>query len=166
MSASKTFNIAGLSSAYLIIPNKELRLKYQKLMQATHLSSGNFFGLVATEAAYTYGDEWVNQLLEYLEGNLDYLMDFMEKNLPRIKVMKPEGTFLPWLDMSSLSIDADKAYKVLIEHGVGLTPGKMFGTGGENFIRLNMACPRTILETGLERMKQALLFYLSDTFPD
>jgi cystathionine beta-lyase len=166
MSASKTFNIAGLSSAYLIIPNKELRLKYQKLMQATHLSSGNFFGLVATEAAYTYGDEWVNQLLEYLEGNLDYLMDFMEKNLPRIKVMKPEGTFLPWLDMSGLSIDADKAYKVLIEHGVGLTPGKMFGTGGENFIRLNMACPRTILETGLERMKQALLFYLSDTFPD
>jgi cystathionine beta-lyase len=159
MSASKTFNIAGLSSAYLIIPNKELRVEYQKLMQATHLSSGNFFGLVATEAAYTYGDEWVSQLLEYLEGNLDYLVDFMDNNLPRIKVMKPEGTYLPWLDMSGLSIDADKAYKVLIEHGVGLTPGKMFGTGGENFIRLNMACPRSVLHEGLDRMKSALLSY-------
>jgi cystathionine beta-lyase len=159
MSASKTFNIAGLSSAYLIISNKDYRLKYQKLMQATHLSSGNFFGLVATEAAYNHGDEWVEQLLVYLKGNLDYLMDFMTTNLPGVKVMKPEGTYLPWLDMSELSIDADKAYKILIEHGVGLTPGKMFGTGGENFIRLNMACPRSVLQEGLERMKKALVKY-------
>jgi cystathionine beta-lyase len=159
MSASKTFNIAGLSSAYLIISNKDYRLKYQKLMQATHLSSGNFFGLVASEAAYNHGDEWVEQLLVYLKGNLDYLMDFMTTNLPGVKVMKPEGTYLPWLDMSELSIDADKAYKILIEHGVGLTPGKMFGTGGENFIRLNMACPRSVLQEGLERMKKALVKY-------
>jgi len=159
MSASKTFNIAGLSSAYLIIPNKELRLKYQRLMHATHLSSGNFFGLVATEAAYTYGDNWVNQLNKYLEGNLKYLIEFMSANLPGVTVMKPEGTYLPWLNMAGLSIDANKAYKILIEHGVGLTPGKMFGTGGENFLRLNMACPRSVLQEGLEKMKKALAGY-------
>ncbi|MDA3879089.1 MAG: PatB family C-S lyase [Prolixibacteraceae bacterium] len=159
MSASKTFNIAGLSSAYLFIPDKELRIKYQKLMKATHLSSGNFFGLVATEEAYTYGDEWLEELLVYLEGNFEFIMKYIAENLPRIKVMQPEGTYLPWLDMSGLSIDAHKAYKILIEYGLGLTPGNMFGTGGENFIRLNMACPRSVLAEGLGRMKEALAAY-------
>lgn len=159
MSASKTFNIAGLSSAYLIMPNKEWRSKYQRFMEATHLSSGNFFGVVATEAAYTHGDEWLGQLLSYLEGNLDFLMKYFAENLPKVRVMKPEGTYLPWLDVSALRVDADTAYKLLIEAGVGLTPGKMFGIGGENFIRLNMACPRSVLAEGLSRIKKALAEY-------
>jgi cysteine-S-conjugate beta-lyase len=155
-SASKTFNIAGLSSAYLIIPDKELQLKYNRFMQATHISSGNFFGLVATEAAYTYGADWLKQLVGYLEKNYRFLEEFLKENLPDIKPMKPDSTFLVWIDLSNLKISADEAFKKMIDAGVGLSPGYLFGTGGQNFVRLNLGCPLCVLKEGLERIKTAL----------
>jgi cystathionine beta-lyase len=154
-SASKTFNIAGLSSAYLVISNKTLMTKYQRFMQATHISSGNFFGLVATEAAYTHGADWLRQLMEYLEGNYRMIECFFEENLPSVRVMKPEGTYLLWIDLSGLSIAPREAYQKLVDAGVGLSPGFLFGSGGENYIRLNMGCPREVLKLALERIKLA-----------
>lgn len=159
MSASKTFNIAGLSSAYLVIANEKFSQAYKRFMQATHISSGNFFGLVATESAYTYGDEWLSQLLAYLEENRNLISSFMAKHLPKVKVMVPEGTYLVWIDFSDLSISTKDVYDKLVMAGIGLSTGSMFGNGGENFLRLNMGCPRSILQEALNRMKQTLEKY-------
>jgi len=154
-SASKTFNIAGLSSAYLIIKNNDLMAKYNRLMQATHISSGNFFGLVATEAAYTYGADWLQQLNNYLDSNCRLLDQFFRDNLPAIKVMKPEGTYLVWIDISGLGIEPRLVCQKLVDAGVGISPGYLFGKGGENYIRLNIGCPQSILINALERFKKA-----------
>jgi cystathionine beta-lyase len=144
-SASKTFNMAGLSSAYLVIPNKQLHASYKKFMQATHISSGNFFGLEATEAAYTHGEEWLMQLNEYLEENYRMVEAFFAGQLPSIKPMKPESTFLVWLNISGLNMDDRDVFQRLVDAGLGLSPGRMFGTGGENFLRMNIGCPKTTL---------------------
>lgn len=156
MSASKTFNIAGLSASYLIVPNNEHRRAYDRFMYATHISSGNFFGLVATEAAYRHGADWLRQLMTYLEGNLELVSEFLSKNIPQLKLMKPEGTYLLWIDVSALAVPAQKVYQALVDGGVGLSPGKLFGSGGENYLRLNMGCPRSVLYEALVKMKSAI----------
>ena len=155
-SASKTFNIAGLSSAFMIVSDKELRFQYNRFMQATHISSGNFFGLVATEAAFTHGADWLKQLIKYIEGNYQFLENYFRNNLPRVKIMKPDSTFLVWIDLSDLNISAEIAFKKIIDAGVGLNPGYLFGTSGHNFVRLNIGCPLSVLKEGLERIKMAL----------
>lgn len=157
MAASKTFNIAGLSSSFLITANKRYMGAYQRLMNATHISSGNFFGLVATEAAFTHGDHWLEQQLRYLEGNYKVVEDYLVKHLPKIKLMKAEGTYLLWIDVSELSISPTQAMDELVKGGVGLSPGAMFGTGGEKFLRLNMGCPRSVLSDALNKMRLALM---------
>ena len=156
MSASKTFNIAGLSSSFLIIKNNKLARQYQKFMQATHISSGNFFGHVATEAAYQNGDDWLLQLLEYLEGNLQLIKAHLSLHLPKVKLMQPEGTYLAWIDLSELSIKPRDAFDKLVNAGVGLSFGHLFGQGGENFVRLNMGCPRAVLAEAMDKMVLAL----------
>lgn len=156
MSASKTFNIAGLSSAYLVMSNRRFRVSYLKFMQATHIISGNLFGLVATEAAYTYGDEWLSQLLTYLEGNFELIHAYLSEHLPKLRVMKPEGTYLVWIDLGGLSVSFKEAFDRLVKAGVGLSVGHMFGQGGESFVRLNMGCPRSVLQEALSNMKEAL----------
>jgi cystathionine beta-lyase len=155
-SASKTFNIAGLSSAYLVIRNKSLMAKFKRFMQATHISSGNFFGLVATEAAYTYGADWLRQLMAYLEDNFRCVDQFFAENLPSFSVMKPEGTYLIWIDISGVGIPHREVYQKLVDAGVGISPGSLFGTGGDHYIRLNMGCQRSVLIEALERIKTAL----------
>jgi cysteine-S-conjugate beta-lyase len=157
MAASKTFNIAGLSSAYVIIKNKELQTKFKRFMQATHISSGNFFGQVATEAAYTHGADWLSQLMVYLDGNWRIVDEFFKQNLPAISPMKPEGTFLVWIDLSPLEMPSKEAFDKLIDAGVAPNPGFLFGSGGEPFIRLNIGCPKSTLIKGLEKFKTAFL---------
>jgi cystathionine beta-lyase len=156
MSASKTFNTAGLTSAFLITTNKKYMHAYKRFMHATHISSGNFFGLVATEAALTHGDEWLGQLMSYLESNLKTVNEFISVNIPKLWVMQPEGTYLVWIDFSGLSITPKEAFKEMNKAGVGLSPGYLFGIGGDNFMRLNMGCPKAVLLEGLEKMKKAL----------
>ncbi|HKM93619.1 MAG TPA: PatB family C-S lyase [Prolixibacteraceae bacterium] len=157
MAASKTFNMTGLSSSFVVISNPDLKLAYNKLMRGTHLSSGNFFGYVATEAAFTHGDEWLSQLITYLEGNRDYLEKYIAENIPALKVMHTEATYLSWIDLSGLGLNINDAFQKLIDQGVGLSIGNMFGTGGENFVRLNFGCPRNVLVQGLEIMKKAFV---------
>ncbi len=154
MSASKTFNIAGLSSSYVIIPNKELRSKFNYFINHNHFSGGNIFGLTATEAAYSNGHEWLQMLLEYLEGNLNIVTAFFTENFPSLKVMIPEGSFLVWIDLSGIGMPIKDAMDKLIENGLALSPGYLFGSGGENFVRLNMGCPKSILINGLEIFKK------------
>lgn len=157
VSPSKTFNVAGLSCSALIIPNKDLKQKYENALEACHNGMGNIFGFVALEAAYNYGDEWLDQLLIYLQGNLRFLEEFIRENLPAIRITVPEATYLAWLDFRNINISKEKLHDFLIRKaGIGLNEGKTFGPGGEGFQRLNFALPRIKLEEAMERLKKAL----------
>ncbi|MFC2097782.1 MalY/PatB family protein [Bacteroidota bacterium] len=156
MSASKTFNLAGLSSSFLIIPDSKLLEQYEKLLKTMHLTSGNIFGSIALEAAFTHGDEWLDQLMIYLEKNYNYLQNFISEKLPRIKVMKPEATFLVWLDFRGYGMSSKELNKFLIEEAkLGLFNGEMFGTGGEGFVRINIGTPLSVLEEAMKRLVEA-----------
>jgi len=155
MAASKTFNVAGLSTAFVIIPNKKLRVKYERVLHTVHIEGGNIFGNIATEAALKNGYDWVSQLMTYLENNYNFLETFLTTRMPKVKIMKPEATFLVWLDFSAYNLTEIQLGKILINGGVALNNGTKFGTGGDGYFRLNFGCPRAILEEGLVKMEQA-----------
>ena len=153
---SKTFNIAGMATASVIISNPLLMKKFRKVLDALHIELGNVFGNVASEAAYTYGDEWLEQLLDYLDGNITTLIDFAEKNLPQIKVIRPEATYMAWLDFSKTGMNSKELKEFVIEKaGLGLNEGVQFGPGGEGYMRINLACPRQTLIKALNQLKLA-----------
>jgi cysteine-S-conjugate beta-lyase len=153
---SKTFNLAGLATASVIISNPVLKKKYRKVLDALHIELGNVFGNVASEAAYTQGDEWLEQLLDYIDGNIHTLIDFAEKHLPQVKVIRPEATYMLWLDFSATGMSDKELKKFMIEKaGLGLNEGTQFGSGGEGYMRINLACPRATLLKALEQLKAA-----------
>ncbi len=154
MAPSKTFNLAGLSTSSIIIPNKKLRDGFQE----TGMTHGiNLFGVTALEAAYRYGDEWLEQLLDYLQGNLDFTMKYFKEKIPRIKPVPLQGTYLLWLDCRGLGM-TDKALSSFMKEKakVGFDDGVMFGLGGSGFERMNIACPRPILREALQRIEIAV----------
>jgi len=156
MAPSKTFNVAGLSSSIVIIPNKTKFARYERAIGVGHLGMGNIFGTIAMEAAYSNGDEWLEQLLTYLWENYLLLEDFIKTNLPKVKVMKPEATYLIWLDFSEYGMKNDALMKFTIDNAkVGLNDGGRFGTGGDGWLRINIGCPRSILVEALERLGKA-----------
>ena len=155
MAPSKTFNTAGLTTSFLIIPNKRHFVAYERVMRLPHLHMGNIFGTIALEAAYTHGDEWLSQLLKYLQGNYSFLEDFFAVNLPQVKVMRPEATYLIWIDFSAFGLTDEALNQKLIDAGVGLNRGVQFGKQGSGFMRINIGCTRTTLEEALLRIKNA-----------
>lgn len=155
MSPSKTFNTTGLTTSYLVIPNKRHFVSYERVMRLPHLHMGNIFGTVTLEAAYTHGDEWLAQLIKYLQENYSLLEQFFNENLPEVKVMRPEATYLIWLDFSALRLTDEKINQKLIDAGVGLNRGVQFGKQGTGFMRINIGCPRSILQEALFRMANA-----------
>jgi cystathionine beta-lyase len=154
MAPSKTFNLPGLAASSIIIPDKKLRDTFNDLRMGI-VHGPNLFGLVAMEAAYRYGDEWLEQLLDYLQANLEFTLDYF-KRIPRIRVIRPQGTYLLWLDCRGLDLD-DPALRDFMrtQAKVGLDDGFMFGAGGSGFQRMNIACPRGILEEALGRIERA-----------
>lgn len=153
---SKTFNVAGLASSLVIIPDKKLFNQYERKLNVYHLGMGNLFGSVALEAAYANGDQWLDQLMDYLAGNYQLLEDFFKEHLPRVKVMKPEATYLIWLDFSDYGMNDRALNQFIIDRaGVGLNNGARFGTGGDGWMRLNIGCPRSVLLDGLQRLERA-----------
>jgi len=154
---SKTFNLAGLQTSIIIIPNQEYYNIYNNMISALKLTRGNVFGLVSLEASYRFGEEWMYQLLEYLEGNVKYLINFFEEKIPKIKVIKPEATYLLWLDCRNLGLNDLELREFMIKKAkVGLLEGYQFGQGGEGFQRINIGCPRVILKEALERIEKAV----------
>jgi cysteine-S-conjugate beta-lyase len=153
---SKTFNLAGLSNSDAIIPNKKLRDAFLNVTESHGIHFANTFGMVAQEAAYNLGEAWLEELLTYLRGNLKYLEDFIKKNIPGLKVYPLEGTYLAWVDCTSLGMN-DEALKdfMLKKAKLWLDEGTMFGSGGSMFMRINIACPRSILKQALERLEKA-----------
>lgn len=155
--ASKTFNVAGLSAAYLLIADPALRESYRKIGDLLHVEALNPFGLAATEAAFRGGEPWLNALLEYLWGNYEFLKEFLARGLPRARVSPLEGTYLAWLDFRDYSLSPQALKACMIEQaGLALNDGPMFGPGGEGFQRMNLACPRATLQEALERLRGAL----------
>jgi cysteine-S-conjugate beta-lyase len=151
---SKTFNLAGLQCAFAIIPNAELRHQF-RLANEGLVPWVNAMGMIAAEAAYRQGQPWLDELLPYLQANRDFLWEFVNRELPSIGMTKPEGTYLAWLDCRSLSLD--NAFEFFLKNArVALSDGRIFGPGGEGFVRLNFGCPRSTLEEALNRMKRAL----------
>lgn len=155
MAPSKTFNLAGLHASSIIIPNKKLREKFSEARVG--VSSPNLFGFVAMEAAYRYGDEWLEQVLDYLQDNLEFTIEYFEKKIPRIKVIRPQATYLLWLDCRALGMDDVILRSFMREKArVGLDDGFLFGAGGSGFQRMNIACPRGILQEALGRIENAV----------
>lgn len=151
---TKTFNLPGLHCSIAIIPDEELRRRYIAARQGLVMWL-NLMGLVAAEAAYRHGDEWLDQLLIYLEANRDFAVDFIRSEMPAIKIAKPQGTYLAWLDCRAAI--AGNPFQFFLEQAkVALSDGATYGPGGEGFVRLNFGCPRATLAEALQRMKRAL----------
>lgn len=156
MAPSKTFNLAGLATAAVIIPNKRLRQTFTNTMQNVGVATG-IFGVTAMEAAYRHGHAWLDELLVYLQGNLEFLCEFIKEHIPQVQVIKPEGTYLVWLDFRRTGISPDRLQEFMVQQaGVVLNEGLWFGEDGAGFMRMNIGCPRSILKEGLTRIEQAL----------
>ena len=157
MAPSKTFNLAGMASSSVIISNEKLRNDFQIMLDRVHVGMGNLFGMVASEAAYTHGEEWLNQMLIYVKGNIDFMEEYISKNIPKVKMIRPEATYMVWLDFRELAMDNDTLKQFIIEKaGLGLNDGPVFGPGGEGFQRINLACPRAYVEEAMNRLENAI----------
>lgn len=155
MSPTKTFNMAGLQCSFAIVQNKELRKKLEQTTRGLVMWV-NLIGLTASLAAYREGQEWLDQVLGYLEGNRNYLFDVIQSRLPGIKMVKPEGTYLAWLDCRNSGIPGNPCDFFLKEARLAFNDGVSFGKGGEGFVRLNFASTRATLTQAVERMRAAL----------
>lgn len=153
---SKTFNIAGLECSVAIIQNRHLRKKYIRSTKGL-VSWVNLMGQTAALAAYQHGQEWLDQVLAYLQANRDYLADFVQQQMPGIHMRLPEGTYLAWLDCRQAGIPSNPYQFFLEKARVALNDGETFGRGGTGFVRLNFGCPRSTLEQALEKMRNAYL---------
>jgi cystathionine beta-lyase len=155
MAPSKTFNVPGLQAAFAVIQNAELRQRFQAARQSL-VHGINLLGLIALRAAYSEGQPWLDELLVYLEGNRDFVSDFVQHELPGLNMAKAEGTYLAWIDCRDAQLE--NPYKFFLENAkVALSDGAIFGTAGQGFVRLNFGCPRATLEEALQRMKTALV---------
>lgn len=156
-SPHKTFNLPGLKTAYVIIPDRSNFNQFDTTLQNIGIDTPNLFGIEALIAAYKRGEEWYTQMMDYLAGNLKYLMQFVDEHIPGIHVIPPEGTYLVWLDCRDLGLSSDALRKFMIEEaGVGLMDGAKFSPGGDGFQRLNIGCPRKVLRKALKRIEDAV----------
>jgi cystathionine beta-lyase len=154
---SKTFNLAGLQTSNIIVRDAELRTRFQGTLLRNGLTGINPFSLVALQAAYTQGDEWLAQVLAYLSDNLSCLRRFLARRLPQVGLIEPEGTYLCWLDFRRLGLSRQSLHDLTLHRaGVYLDEGHIFGDAGEGFARMNIACPRPLLEAALGRLGQAI----------
>lgn len=152
---SKTFNLAGMQASNIIIPNEELRQKYRAVVTRNHASSANAFAQAAVIGAYGHSEAWLDALLPYLEGNMDLFCSVVASEIPKLKVRKPEGTYLAWVDCSGLRLDPDALKRFFVEKcALALSAGDGFGGEGRDFARFNLACPRSTVEECLRRLKE------------
>lgn len=157
---TKTFNLAGLQVSNIFIPNKEIREKFQLELWNTGYSLINIMGLVACQSAYEKGQDWLNNLKSYLVGNINYVDIFLKEELPKIKLIYPEGTYLLWLDFNGLNMSDEQIEELMIKRAkLWLDNGKMFGEAGKGFQRLNIALPRKNLEYALKQLKETFKNY-------
>lgn len=154
---SKTFNLAGLQMSNIFIPNQDIRRKFRQAIKRTGYGSMNQMGIAACRAAYEGGGKWLEELKEYLKGNLDYVREFLSEKLPQIKLIEPQGTYLVWLDFRELGMTPEEQNDFIVNKaGLWLDTGTMFGEEGSGFERINIACPRATLQQALEKLEKAI----------
>ena len=157
MAPSKTFNIAGIVSSYALVPDSRIREKFYSFLEAGELNAGTIFAFTATKAAYTYGAEWLQQMRSYVIENVNFVDEYLKKNIPQIKVYRPQASFLVWLDCRELKLTQPELVQLFEDKaGLALNDGTMFGKEGEGFMRLSIGCPRSILNQALESLKKAI----------
>lgn len=154
---SKTFNIAGLNTANVIIPDPEKRRKFAQVLDRFSLGSITPIGAAATEAAYREGAEWLDELLAYMRGNMEYIRDYIGAHIPEVKMHMPEATYLLWMDFRQLGMDDKELTRFLVDKArLGLNSGSSFGKNGSGFMRMNVACTRATVEEAMSRLNQAV----------
>ncbi len=154
---AKSFNIAGLKTGVAIIANDRLRKRFENSREFL-VKEPNVMGLVALKAAYGHGEAWLEAQLDYLKANMRYALDFVSHEIPEVEAVEPQGTFLLWMDFNPLGLEPEELNDLIYNKAkVALIDGRRFGSGGEGFMRLNFACPRSTLKEGLERIKKAVL---------
>ncbi len=156
-SPTKTFNIAGLQASFAVFPREEEWKAFDNELGEMDIKRNNPFSLVGFEAAYNHGEEWLSELLAHLDGNAQYVVDFVKERLPEIKTVKPEGTYLMWLDFNGLNITPEEITDMLIKDAkVAMNDGASFGANGKGFARMNIACPRYMVEDAMARIEKAV----------
>lgn len=154
---SKTFNIAGIVSSWCVVKNPDLRKPFFSWLDTNEFNEVNFVSMVATQAAYEHGEEWLDQCLAYIEANIAFVEDFCNANLPGVKPIRPQSSFLVWLDCTALGLQHDALIDLFVNKAhLALNDGLMFGEPGNGFMRLNVATPRSVLSTALQQLKVAL----------
>ena len=157
-SPSKTFNLASMLISNIFIPDQILRRKFRKEMDRAGISQLSVLGLVATEAAYAHGDEWYAAMKNYVRDNIAFARAYVEENLPGVRMIDTQGTYLIWLDFRQTGLTVEQLdHKIIYEAGLWLDSGKIFGKTGEGFERINVACPRAVLQEALDRIRGILL---------
>ena len=155
---SKTFNLAGLHQSAIIIPNAEVRAKVDAMLKGAWIMGPNLMAFTAMEAAYTYGDKWVDEVVAYISDNVRYVQQQVRDLMPKVKLSHHEGTFLMWLDLRCLGMSSDELTVTLgREYGIGLGNGAHYGKQCDGFMRMNIACPRSTLEKGVAALKKCYL---------
>lgn len=156
MAASKTFNIAGLKSSYHIIQNEKIREQYHEFLRKSELDTAHVFATGPVATAYSEGEEWLGQMLEYVEANIDYMEEYLKTNMPKMGMIRPQASFLVFLDARGLGLPHDELVEFFIrEAKVAMNDGAMFGEGGSGFMRMNLGCPRATLVKALNQIKSA-----------
>ncbi len=156
-SPSKTFNIAGIVSSYSVVPNDGLRKEFYGWLEANELNAANIFSTIATTAAFNYGEEWRQQMLQYIEGNINCLVEFCKENIPAIKPLVPQASFLVWLDCRELKLSQTELNELFVKKArLALNDGSMFGPEGNGYMRFNVALPRQMMLQALQQLKAAI----------
>lgn len=157
ISPSKTFNLAGLSTSSVIIPDPGLRKSFNRIIDSLHLGNGNIFGTVASIAAYSQGHSWLADLLEYVDQNVDFVVEYCRRMIPEIVPVQPEATYMIWLDCRKLGMQGKELQKFFItQAGIGMNEGTTFGPGGEGFMRMNLATTHTMVIKAMEQIEKAV----------
>ena len=154
---SKTFNIAGIVCSYAVVPDDGLRERFFSWLEANEFGAAPIFSPIATIAAFRKGEEWRRQMVAYIEGNIEYVISFCRERIPQIRPLRPQTSFLVWLDCRGLGLDHDSLISLFIDKaGLALNDGEMFSPGGEGFMRLNIGTPRSVLETAMISLEKAV----------
>lgn len=154
---SKSFNMPGLGLSALVVPNAKHRKALKEVFEAMHMNQCNPFSVAGFEAGYRHGGQWLDQLMAYLKDNRDYVIDYVRQHMPAVRVAEPEGTYLLWLDCRALDMEDAELKRFFVDQaGVGMNPGITFGGPGSGFMRMNIGCPRRVLETALAQIRQAM----------
>jgi cystathionine beta-lyase len=154
---SKTFNLAGLSTSSVIIPDPSLRKSFNRIVENLHIGNGNIFGTIASISAYTNGHKWLDALLDYIDHNVEFVMDYCRKMIPEIIPVQPEATYMIWLDCRKFGMTGKEIQTFFVSKaGVGMNEGSTFGPGGDGFMRMNLGATHSTVMKALEQIEKAV----------